>query len=48
MCRYAYAADFPLVLSNCYYEKLEFKYKMENNLDLYEKLKVLMILIQYN
>jgi len=37
--RYAYAADFPLVLSNCYYDKLDFKYKIENNMDLYEKLK---------
>jgi len=37
--RYSYAADFPLVLSNCYYNNLEFKYQIENNMDIYEKLK---------
>lgn len=28
-----------MVLSNCYYEKLEFKYRLENNMNLYEQLR---------
>lgn len=36
--RYAFAADFPLVLSNCYYDNIQFKYRLENNIDLYETL----------